>query len=193
MLIRGETWLVPEHWTAVLTLGYVAFYVVDYFLISRGFLNATIHLVLFVMVVRLFSAQRDRDYYFLSVIAFLMVLAAALLTVDSIFLLGFAGFMLTAVAAFILMEMRHFSRQERSPFAGIAWRTDLPEHGDLSGHRFACPGGVHPSGRDRDFLPAARVSAGYLSAYAPVAKLPPASATPYNWDASARFSNPAQW
>ena len=66
----------------------MAFYLVDYFLISRGFLNATVHLVLFVMVVRLFSAQRDRDFYFLSVIAFLMVLAAALLTVDSIFLLA---------------------------------------------------------------------------------------------------------
>ena len=88
LLIRGQTWLVPERWTTVLTLGYVAFYLVDYFLISGGFLNATVHLVLFVMVVRLFSAQRDRDYYFLSVIAFLMVLAAALLTVDSVFLLG---------------------------------------------------------------------------------------------------------
>ncbi len=36
-----------------------------------------------------------------------MVLSAALLTVDSIFLLGFTGFMLTAVVAFILMEMRY--------------------------------------------------------------------------------------
>ena len=95
----AHTWLVPERWTAFLTLGYVAFYLADYFLISGGFLNATVHLVLFVMVVRLFSAHRDRDFYFLSVIAFLMVLSAALLTVDSVFLLGFAGFMLTAVVA----------------------------------------------------------------------------------------------
>ena len=65
LLIRGRTWLIPERWTAVLTVGYVAFYAADYFLISGGFLNATVHLVLFVMVVRLFSAQRDRDFYFL--------------------------------------------------------------------------------------------------------------------------------
>ena len=102
-----------ERWTSFLTLGYVAFYVVDYFLLSGGFLNATVHLVLFVMVVRLFSAHRDRDYYFLSVIAFLMVLSAAVLTVDSIFLMAFAGFILTAVVAFILMEMRHASAPKR--------------------------------------------------------------------------------
>src|SRR5258705_7019758 len=109
LLFQGRPWLIPERWTAILTLGYVAFYLADYFLISGGFLNATVHLVLFVMVVRLFSAQRDRDFYFLSVIAFLMVLASALLTVDSAFLLAFAIFMLTAVVSFILMEMRHIS------------------------------------------------------------------------------------
>ena len=83
LLLRRRTWLIAERWTGFLTLGYIAFYLADFFLISRGFLNATVHLVLFVMVLRLFSAQRDRDFYFLSVIAFLMVLSAALLTVDS--------------------------------------------------------------------------------------------------------------
>ena len=167
LLIRGETWLVPEHWTAVLTLGYVAFYVVDYFLISRGFLNATIHLVLFVMVVRLFSAQRDRDYYFLSVIAFLMVLAAALLTVDSIFLLGFAGFMLTAVAAFILMEMRHFSAKSavhsRESHGGLIYRNMATSLAIASPVLVVCI----LVGATAIFFLLPRVSAGYLSAYAP--------------------------
>ncbi|MGA8310881.1 MAG: DUF3488 and transglutaminase-like domain-containing protein [Terriglobales bacterium] len=167
LLIRGETWLVPERWTAVLTLGYVAFYVVDYFLISRGFLNATVHLVLFVMVVRLFSAQRDRDYYFLSVIAFLMVLAAALLTVDSIFLLGFAGFMLTAVAAFILMEMRHFSAKSavhsRESHGGLIHRNMATSLAIASSVLVLCI----LLGATAIFFLLPRVSAGYLSAYAP--------------------------
>src|SRR3989475_7784026 len=77
------------------------------FFLSGGFLNATIHLVIFALVVRLFSARRERDYYFLAVIAFLMVLAAAVLTVGSMFLLTFSGFMIVAVVAVILMEMRH--------------------------------------------------------------------------------------
>ena len=78
-------------------------------LISRAFVSSAVHLVLFVLVVRLFSARRDRDYYFLAVIAFLMVLAAAVLTVDSTFLLALIAFMLTAVVTFILMEMRRAS------------------------------------------------------------------------------------
>src|SRR4029077_5063228 len=61
------------------------------------------------MVVRLFSVRRDRDRYFLAAISFLMVLAAAILTVDSIFLLAFAAFMLMAVVTFILMEMGNAS------------------------------------------------------------------------------------
>jgi protein-glutamine gamma-glutamyltransferase len=112
LLFRGylvatrRTLLIPESWTTTLTLGYVAFYLADYFVFSGVFVSATVHLVLFVMVVRLFSAKRDRDYYFLAVISFLMVLAAAVLTVDSTFLLAFAAFMLMAVVTCILMEMR---------------------------------------------------------------------------------------
>ena len=105
-LVRGRTWLIPESWTTTLTLGYVAFYLADYILFSGLFVSATVHLVLFVMVVRLFSSRRDRDYYFLAIISFLMVLAAAVLTVDSAFLLAFAAFMLMAVVTCILMEMR---------------------------------------------------------------------------------------
>jgi transglutaminase-like putative cysteine protease len=109
LLANRRTLLIPERWTNTLTLAYVAFYLTDYFLISGAFLSSTVHLVLFVMVVRLFSAQRDRDYYFLAVISFLMVLAAAVLTVGSTFLFAFAGFMLMAVGTFILMEMRRTS------------------------------------------------------------------------------------
>src|SRR3989442_5233407 len=107
LLATRRTFLIPERWTTVLTVAYAGFYLLDYFFISGGFLNATIHLVSFALVVRLFSAGRERDYYFLAVIAFLMVLAAAVLTVGSMFLLTFSGFMMVAVVAVILMEMRH--------------------------------------------------------------------------------------
>src|SRR5580704_4285648 len=100
LLATRRTLIIPERWTNILTLAYLALYGAEYLLRSGGFLNtflnATVHLVLFVMVVRVFSAQRDRDFYFLSVISFLMVLAAAVLTVDSTFLLAFSGFMVMA-------------------------------------------------------------------------------------------------
>ena len=105
--------VISERWTTPLTMAYFAFYAVDYFLLSRSFLTATVHLVLFAVVVRSFSLRRDRDYTMLAILAFLMVLASAVLTVDSVFLLFFAGFMLMAVATFILTEMRRAERAAR--------------------------------------------------------------------------------
>ncbi len=111
LLAKRRTLMIPEQWTTALTIGYVIFYLLDYFVISGGFLNATIHLVLFVMVVRLFSTRRERDYYFLSAIAFLMVLAAAVVTVDSVFLATFAIFIVMAIVTLILLEMKRASAQ----------------------------------------------------------------------------------
>lgn len=173
MLVRGyllvtrRNWLIPERWTTILTLLYVAFYVADYFLISGAFLNSTIHLVLFVLVVRLFSAHRDRDRYFLAVLAFLMVLAAAVLTVDSVFLFAFAAFILVAVLTFVLMEMRHASSK-----ATVQSR----ESGDTRDYRhmaFALSGTAPVllllivAGAAAIFFVLPRISAGYLSAYSP--------------------------
>jgi protein-glutamine gamma-glutamyltransferase len=106
-LLTRREFTIPERWTTFLTLIYVFVYLGDYFFLSRSFLGATIHLVLFAMVVRLFSLQKTRDHYMLAALSFGMVLAAAVLTVGSVFLLSFAGFLLVAVITFVLMEMRH--------------------------------------------------------------------------------------
>ena len=106
-LLTRREFAIPERWTNVLTLIYVFIYLADYFFISRSFLGANVHLVLFLIVVRLFSLQRTRDHYMLAALSFLMVLAAAVLTVGSVFLLSFACFLLVAVVTFVLMEMRH--------------------------------------------------------------------------------------
>src|SRR5262252_5358683 len=107
ILARRRQVLLSQRWTNLLTIACVGFFVIDEVIISRGFLESLVHLVLFVMLVRLFSAQSDRDHYFLAVLSFGMVLSAAVLTVDSTFLLALAGFVLIAVTAFILMEMMH--------------------------------------------------------------------------------------
>src|SRR6201997_1354856 len=110
LLAERRQVVISERWTTPLTIAYFIFYAGDYLLISRSFLTATVHLVLFAVVVRTFSLRRDRDYTMLSILAFLMVLASAVLTVDSVFLVFFAGFTLMAVATFILMEMRRSGR-----------------------------------------------------------------------------------
>jgi transglutaminase-like putative cysteine protease len=166
LLATRRILLIPERSISALTLGYGGFYLVDYFYVSGTFLGATVHLVLFVMVVRLFSAQRERDHYFLSVIAFLMVLAAAVLTVNSVFLLAFAGFMLMAVATFILMEMRRASAK-----ATIAAKNS-PDARAYRKMAFALAG-VAPgiglcilAGAAGIFFLLPRTSSGYLNAYA---------------------------
>ena len=106
-LLTGRQFSFSERWTTFLTLLYVGVGIVDYSFLSRSFLKATVHLALFLVVVRLFSLQRTRDHYMLAVLSFGMVLAAAVLTVGGVFLFSFAAFLLIAVVTFVLMEMRH--------------------------------------------------------------------------------------
>ena len=73
----GQELVLSVQWTTYLTLAYGAFYLFDFFLLSRSFVSASVHLVLFSMVVKLFSVQRDRDLLYLAVLSLLMVLAAA--------------------------------------------------------------------------------------------------------------------
>ena len=113
-LLKRQEFVIPERWTTLLTLIYVLIYLADYFFLSRSFLAATVHLVLFTMVVRLFSLQKTRDHYTLAVLSFLMVLASAVLTVGSVFLFSFAIFLLVAVVTFVLMEMRHSVSAEQT-------------------------------------------------------------------------------
>ncbi len=165
VLARRRQVLLSERWTNLLTIACVAFFIADEFVISRTFLGATVHLVLLVMLVRLFSAQRDRDHYLLAVLSFLMVLSAAVLTVDSTFLFALAGFVLVGVAAFILMEMMHSG--QRSPVLA----RDPQVHHAYRKLSFAVAA-IAPVLLLLIFLGGAviffllpRVSAGYLSAY----------------------------
>jgi protein-glutamine gamma-glutamyltransferase len=106
LLARRQQVAISERWTTPLTLAYFVFFVADYFAFSHGFLPATVHLALFAVVIRMFSLRRERDYIMLAILAFLMVLASAVLTVNSVFVFSFAAFLLMAVATAVLMEMR---------------------------------------------------------------------------------------
>jgi protein-glutamine gamma-glutamyltransferase len=106
---RAATWLVT---------GYLAFFPIDIFVFSRmftanspnpalyGALIAAVHFLLFITLVRLYSASTDRDALFLSMLSFAAVLASAVLTVDTTFLALFFVYLLFAVAAFASLELR---------------------------------------------------------------------------------------
>src|SRR5579864_2632944 len=69
-------------------------------------LLAAVHLLLYAMIVRLFSASTTRDYLFLALLAFSAMLASAILTVDTTFLFFFLVFLALAISTFIGLEMR---------------------------------------------------------------------------------------
>lgn len=95
-----------------LTLAYVGFFPLDYFFLSRAFIPATVHLVFFLAVIQILTSRTNRDYFFMALIAFLELLAAAILSSNSNFFLFLALYLLFAMAAFTSAEIRR-SMQKR--------------------------------------------------------------------------------
>ncbi len=95
----------------ILTVLYIGFYPLDFLYVSRDFLDATIRLVFFVAVIKLLTARTGRDYLYLGVIAFLELLAAAVLSWNAVFLIFLAFFVVFAVAARTAYEIATSSAQ----------------------------------------------------------------------------------
>ena len=75
-------------------------------------LLAAVHFLIYVTLVRFYSAVRDRDATFLAMLSFAGILAAAVLTVDTTFLIFFFVFLLFGVATFVGMELRRGAGQD---------------------------------------------------------------------------------
>src|SRR5213593_2349256 len=99
-------------------IAYLAFFPVDALFLSRlsvgssanpplfAALLASVHFLMFVSIVRFYSAVTDRDAFFLAMLSFAGILAAAVLTVDTTFLVLFFIFLLFGVSTFVGMELR---------------------------------------------------------------------------------------
>src|ERR1035437_9941888 len=92
--------------TTIVTIAYAGFFVADYFLLSRDFLVATVHLLFFLAVMKILTATSNRDYLYTAVIAFLELLAAAILSTNFNFFLFLALYLLFAIAALTSGEIR---------------------------------------------------------------------------------------
>ncbi len=115
---RIATWLV---------LAYFLFFPLDLWIFSRSLsagapnpalyaaLLAAIHLMLFAALVRLYSARTNRDFAFLAVLAFTCMLASAILTVETNFLITLAIFLALAVSTFVALEIRRSAAGAVSP------------------------------------------------------------------------------
>ncbi len=106
---------ISERASTLITIGYTGFYVLDYFLLSREFLPATVHLVFFLAVMKILTAKSNRDHLYTAAIAFLELLAAAILSTNFNFFAFLALYLLFAMAAFTSGEIRRSMNGSRSP------------------------------------------------------------------------------
>ena len=67
-----------------------SFYPIDYFYLSRDFLLATVHMIIILAVLKIFSARTRRDHFYALSIAFLELLASAILSTGMSFFLVLA-------------------------------------------------------------------------------------------------------
>jgi protein-glutamine gamma-glutamyltransferase len=95
-----------------LALLYIPFFILDILFLSasatslESMLNATVHLVLFVTVTKVFSAVTRRDYAYLAALSLLMVLATAVLTINTTFLAFLTLYILFAISTLISYEIK---------------------------------------------------------------------------------------
>jgi transglutaminase-like putative cysteine protease len=95
-----------------LSVFYIFFYALDFLIFSAGpslmdsMLVATVHLVLFTAVVKVFSARTYRDYAYLATLSFMMMLASAILTVGTLYLACFTFYLLFSISTFISYEIK---------------------------------------------------------------------------------------
>jgi protein-glutamine gamma-glutamyltransferase len=126
LLISGALrFYISPKLVVALTLAYVGFFPLDYFFLSRAFIQATVHLVFFLAVIQILTSRTNRDYFFMAMIAFLELLAAAILSSNSNFFLFLALYLLFAMAAFTSAEIRR-SMQKRLTVARSGLRSFHP-------------------------------------------------------------------
>lgn len=122
--VRGVDYSFGPRLITRLSVFYMFFYVLDFLIFTPGpgfidhMLAATVHLVLFTTVIKVFSARTYRDYAYLSTLSFLMMLSSAILTVGTGYLIGFVLYMLFAISTFISYEIKRSAERARRPPEG---------------------------------------------------------------------------
>ncbi len=102
-IVRFE---ISNRTVTILTSLYIAFYPLDYWLLSKDFVRSTVHLVFFIATVKVLTSKTNRDYTYLKVIALLELLAACILSANLSFFAFLAIFLLFGVATLCSSEVR---------------------------------------------------------------------------------------
>jgi transglutaminase-like putative cysteine protease len=99
----------------LLSCAYVLFFLLDSLVFSRSFIPASIHLVLFLQLVKLYQEKTDKDYFYLIVLSFLQILAASSLTIDMSFIATLFLFLVALVSTLMSFDMYRSEKDSPAP------------------------------------------------------------------------------
>jgi protein-glutamine gamma-glutamyltransferase len=122
--VRDADYSLAPRTVTRLSVFYLFFYALDFLIFSPGptlldqMLQATVHLVLFTVVIKVFSARTYRDYAYLATLSFMMMLASAVLTVGTLYLICFAFYLLFAISTFVSYEIKRSAESASRPPEG---------------------------------------------------------------------------
>src|SRR5438132_3704920 len=104
----------------ILSCVYVIFFLFDMMILSASFIPASIHLVLFLQVAKMYQEKNDRDYLYLIILSFLQVLAASSLTIDISFVAMLFLFLVALVSTLMSFDMYRSERKGTAQARNVA-------------------------------------------------------------------------
>ncbi len=112
-LVTAHLRKLPRFWE-LFTAVFVIFALFDLLFLADSVVTALLHLLLFLVVYRLFHASTPREHLELVLLTFLQLLAASTLTASFAFLLVFCLYVVCAIWAFILWELTRETETDRA-------------------------------------------------------------------------------
>ena len=101
--------------TAALTIGSLGFFGLDFEFLGSSFPLASVHLIVFLVILKLLTARTDLDYAYLKVVAVLALVSAAMISISMSFFGYLALFLLFTCASLASGEIRRSSARAAIP------------------------------------------------------------------------------
>src|SRR2546430_8871670 len=118
--LKGLPEPLSGRWAFVLSCAYIIFFLFDMMILSASFIPASIHLVLFLQVAKMYQEKNDRDYLYLIILSFLQVLAASSLTIDISFVAMLFLFLVALVSTLMSFDMYRSQRNSAVVVQNVA-------------------------------------------------------------------------
>jgi transglutaminase-like putative cysteine protease len=103
---KGRPVLLSPQKVSVFSGIYVLVFLADLVWLSGSFVNSAIHLLIFIQILKFFSAKKDKDYFYMILIAFMELLAAAAITISPLFFVWFLLFLALVISTLVSFEMK---------------------------------------------------------------------------------------